>query len=223
MASSDIVLKTIDGHTLGAYKAEPAGTPKGAIVVVQEIFGVNDHIRAVADGFAAAGYVAIAPALYDRVQPNVQLGYAPDDAKLGMEYRAKITREQTFADLVASIEAVKDVGKVGMVGYCWGGLMTWLSAAHIGGLSACVGYYAGGIGQNIDAQPKCPIMMNFGEKDHAIPLSDVEALKQAHPEVPVYTYDAGHGFNCDQRPSYDEPSAKLALERTLAFFGKHLG
>ncbi|HTH97805.1 MAG TPA: dienelactone hydrolase family protein [Stellaceae bacterium] len=221
---TDIKLTAADGFVLGAYKVAPTGTPKGAIVVLQEIFGVNPHIRSVTESYAKEGYLAIAPALYDRSQPNVQLGYSQDDVQTGLAHRAKLTMDQTMADIQAAVNEVAGAGKVGGVGYCWGGLLTWLSAARVNGIAACAGYYSGGIGQNLDVQPKCPVIMHFGEQDHAIPMDDVNALKAKHPEVPVYTYaEAGHGFNCTERPSYHAPSAKLAFERTLAHFKQYIG
>jgi carboxymethylenebutenolidase len=223
MASGFITLKASDGHSFSAYRAEPTGAPKGAVVVVQEIFGVNSHIRAVADGYAAAGYLAIAPAVFDRVEKNVDLGYTPDDIQKGVGIRQQLTNDGTLADIAASVAAAQEGGKVGIVGYCFGGLMSWLSSAHVPGLTAAVSYYGGGVGQNLDIKPKVPVMLHFGEKDSHIPLADVEALRQRHHEATIFIYNADHGFNCDQRGSYDKPSAEQALGRSLGFFAKYLG
>jgi carboxymethylenebutenolidase len=218
-----IELKAKDGFTLGAYKAEPSGKPVGGLVVIQEIFGVNHHIRAVTDRFAAQGYVSIAPALFDRAKRGVDIGYDEDSMKQGVEIRAKIKLEDTLLDIAAAIEALKGVGKIGIVGYCWGGSLAFIAAARLDGLSAAVGYYGGMIAAHAEEKPKIPTLLHFGEKDHGIPLTDVEKVKAARPEVETYTYPAGHGFSCDERASFDKLSHEKALERTLAFFKKHLG
>jgi carboxymethylenebutenolidase len=216
-------LTAADGFTLGAYRADPTGTPKGAIVVVQEIFGVNSHIRNVADGYAAAGYVAIAPAIFDRAERDVELGYDQAGIDAGLKARAAIPVEQTLLDLQAAVDAVAGAGKVGIVGYCWGGSLAFLAAGKLSGLSAAVGYYGGQIaGSFIETEPKLPLMLHFGKDDHGIPLTDVEKISERYPSIPVHIYPAGHGFNCDQRGSYDKPSAELALTRTLEFFRNHL-
>lgn len=218
----DIKLTAKDGFTLAAYRAEPKGKPRGGIVVIQEIFGVNRHMRAVTDGFAADGYLAICPALFDRAQRGVDLGYGPDDMTKGRDLRGKVTWEQTLADTAAAIAAAKPAGKVGVVGYCWGGSVAWRAATQLD-CAAAVGYYGGMVAQFANEKAKCPVMLHFGEKDASIPLSDVEKFKQAQPGVPVHVYPAGHGFNCDDRAAYDDAAAKLARERTLAFFRSHVG
>jgi carboxymethylenebutenolidase len=225
-----IDLKSADGFSFPAYVATPAGAPKGAIVVLQEIFGVNSHIRSVADGYAAQGYLAVAPATFHRVKPGVELGYTGDDMQAGMGLKAAVeglAAPGVLPDIQAAIDhaAAQSGGKkVGIVGYCWGGLLTWRSACLLNGLSAAVPYYGGGVTtpEEIARTPKVPVLAHFGEKDHWITLDTVEAFKKAHPEVEVHVYAADHGFNCDQRGSYDAPAAKLALERSLAFFAKHL-
>lgn len=222
---SNIILKAADGHSFDAYVATPAdGKRYGAIVVVQEIFGVNKHIREIADGYAAQGYMAIAPALYDRVQRNYESGYEPADIQAGLAVRAKVPNEGALADIKASLDyvAAQDMA-VGIVGYCWGGSLVWQSAAKLDGLSAAVSYYGGGVQEMADLKPKCPTMLHFGEKDHAIPIDKVRAFMAKQPGLPVHIYDANHGFNCDHRGSYDAAAAKLALERTLAFFSENLG
>lgn len=217
-----IDLTAADGHGLQAYEALPAGTPRGGIVVVQEIFGVNAHIRGVADGYAAEGYRVIAPALFDRVRPGIELGYTDADIAEGRKIRGQLTFDQALADVAAARKALGD-GKVGIVGYCWGGTVTWLAAARLPGFAAASSYYGGGIGQFAAEHPRCPTQCHFGEKDHAIPIDEVNAVRNANPAVGIYTYPAGHGFNCDARASFDAPSAKLARERTLAFFREHVG
>ena len=220
-----IELTAADGHKLAAYRAEPAGKPRGGIVVIQEIFGVNSHIRSVADGYAADGYLAIAPALFDRVKKGVELGYTPPDIQAGMDIRGKVPLEGALKDAEAAIKAAAEAGKVGIVGYCWGGFIAWMSAAKVPGLACAAPYYGGGMtaDASIAEQPRCPVLMHFGEKDDHIPVDGVKKLAAAHPKDTVHLYAAGHGFNCDQRGSYDAPSAKLARERTLAFFRQHVG
>jgi carboxymethylenebutenolidase len=218
-----IELNASDGHKLTAYRADPAGKPRGGIVVIQEIFGVNSHIKQVADGYAADGYVAIAPSMFDRVQKNVDLGYSPDDIAKGREIRGKVTNDMAVKDAEAAVKAASSAGKVGIVGYCWGGLVAWLAAAKVPGLSAAVPYYGGGILDNADLKSKVPLMGHFGDKDQHIPVEGVKKLAEKHKEHQIFIYSADHGFNCDQRGSYNAPAAKQARERTLAFFRKHIG
>jgi carboxymethylenebutenolidase len=223
-----IELRSSDGFTPPAYVAEPAGKPKGAIVVLQEIFGVNSHIRSVADGYAADGYLAIAPATFHRVRPGVELGYTDPEIKEGAALKAAVEglpAPGVMPDIQAAVAHAAQAGKVGVVGYCWGGLLTWRSACLLDGIAAAAPYYGGGMTtpQEIARKPKCPVMAHFGEQDHVITMDTVDAFRKAHPEVEVYVYDAGHGFNCDQRGSYNAQAARLARERTLAFFRKHVG
>ena len=224
---SFIDLQAGDGFEFSAYVASPAGQAKGGIVVLQEIFGVNSHIRSVADGYAAQGYLAVAPATFHRVRPGVDIGYTADDMAAGVALKAAVEAlpaPGVMRDIQAAITHARQAGKVGIVGYCWGGLLTWRCACTLEGLSAAVPYYGGGMTTpaEIARKPKVPVMAHFGEKDHWISLASVEAFKKAHPEVEVQIYAADHGFNCDQRGSYDAAAAKLARERTLAFFAKHL-
>ena len=221
-------LTAADGFAFPAYVAEPAGQPRGAVVVLQEIFGVNSHIRSVADGYAAEGYLAVAPATFHRVKPGVKLGYTPDDMAAGMALKAQVEAlpaPGVLQDIEAAVAHASRAGKVGIVGYCWGGLLTWRSACLVPGLSAAVAYYGGGVTTPAEAarQPRCPTLAHFGERDHWIALDSVEAFRRAQPGVEVHVYAADHGFNCDQRGSFDAPAAQLARERTLAFFGRHLG
>lgn len=218
-----ITLTCKDGQKIGAYLARPAGTPKGGVVVLQEIFGANQHIRKVADLYAAEGYLAIAPALFDRVEPDLELGYTGDDPKKGMETRGKTELPKTLLDIEAAIEAVRSAGKVGVVGYCWGGTLAYAVAVNLSGVAAAVGYYGGGIAAMSDKKPQIPTMLHFGEKDHSISMADVEKVKANQPQLPIFVYPAGHGFNCDERASYDKESADTARSRTLAFFAERLG
>ena len=222
-------LKASDGFECPAYVAQPKGKPKGAVVVIQEIFGVNPHIREVADGYAAAGYFAIAPAMFHRAKHGVELGYTTDDMQAGMALKAAIEAlpDMAFmADVQAAVKYAQQTSgtKVGIVGYCWGGLLTWRAAALVQGLSAAVPYYGGGstTSEEIARHPNCPVMAHYAKQDHWIGLDTVETFSKAHPEVAVHLYEADHGFNCDHRGSYQKVSADLARERTLAFFEEHL-
>lgn len=217
-----MALTASDGHIFSAYVATPEGTPRGGIVVIQEIFGVNSHIRSVADRLAAAGYLAIAPALFDRIAPATELGYDGEDMARAKDLKARSGNEKPLLDIEACIAKAQSAGKVGMVGFCWGGLLTWLAAGTLPGLSAAVVYYGGGITQHADLKPRCPVLAHFGEHDPILPVNDVRAFGRAHPEVELHLYDATHGFNCDQRASYDAPSSTVARERTMAFFAQHL-
>ena len=224
---SFIELKAADGTVIPAYVAQPAGKPKAGLVVVQEIFGVNSHIRSVADGYAADGYFVVAPATFQRVKPGVDLGYQQEDMAAGMALKTAVEAlpaPGVMQDLQAAVNHAAQAGKVGIVGYCWGGLLTWRSACLLDGLSAAVPYYGGGVTtpDEVARKPKVPVLAHFGDQDHWISLESVEAFKKAHPEVEVHVYHANHGFNCDQRASHDATAAKLARERTLAFFAKHL-
>jgi carboxymethylenebutenolidase len=218
-----IDLKAADGHAFKAYLAEPVGTPRGAVVVVPEIFGVNSHIRSVADGYAADGYLAVAPALFDRAQRGFESGYTQPEIQAGIALMQKVSWEEAITDVRAAIDTAKHAGKVGIVGYCWGGAVAWVAAARLPGLAAAVPYYGGAIPTLKDEQPKCPMLLHFGESDASIPLDKARAVAAAHPEVTTHFYPAGHGFNCDQRGSYDAAAAKLARQRTLDFFRKHVG
>ena len=218
-----IQLTASDGHKLDAYRADPAGKPRGAIVVVQEIFGVNSHIRSVADGYAADGYVAIAPALFDRVKKNVEVGYTEPDVAAGRQLKAASPIEPALLDVAAAIKEASAAGKVGIVGYCWGGYVAWMAAAKLDGLACAVPYYGGGILENSDIEARCPVMAHFGERDQMIPVEGVKKLAANHAAQKIFIYAADHGFNCDQRGSWDAPAAKLARERTLDFFRKYVG
>ena len=219
-----IELAAADGYKLSAYRAEPQGKPKGALIVAMEIFGVNSHIRSIADGYAADGYLAIAPALFDRVERGYDTGYGPADRQKGIDIiQKRINLDDTMKDVAAALQSVASAGKAGIVGYCWGGRVSWLSAAKVGGLACAISYYGGGIPGLADLQPKCPVLFHWGETDQSLPLDQVKAFAAKHSGETHYFYPAGHGFNCDQRESYDAASAKLARTRSLEFLRKHVG
>ena len=217
-------LTAADQHKLGAYRADPTGAPKGGIVVIQEIFGVNQHIRKVCDRFAADGYVAVAPALFDRTQPNFESGYSPPEIEKARSFIAKPDWDAMLRDTDAAIKEIKSVGPLAIIGFCMGGSIAFLSAARLSGLSAAVSYYGGRIVAFADEKPKCPVQMHFGETDQSIPMTDVEIIKQKRPDCEIYVYKgAGHGFHCDERGSYNADASKVAWERTTAFLKKNMG
>ncbi len=213
-----------DSFKLGAYRADPSGPAKGGVVVIQEIFGVNHHIRAVCDQLAAAGYAAVAPAVFDRQQPNFECGYSPDEIATARKFVANPDWAAMMRDVQAAIDELKKEGPVGIIGFCLGGTIAFLAASKLSGLSAAVGYYGGQIAKNVDSAPKIPTQLHFGETDASIPMSDVELIKQKRGgDTEIYVYPgAGHGFNCDERGSYNEAAAKLAWTRTLDFLGQHI-
>ena len=219
---STLQLRATDGNSLSAYLVKPAGPPRGAIAVIQEIFGVNSHIRRVAEQYAAEGYLAIAPAMFDRVQKDVDLSYDAAGIQAGIALLMKTTNEGALADVNAALNAVVHAGKVGLVGYCWGGRVTYLSACHTN-IAAGVAYYGGGIAQLLPETPRCPVMFHFGEKDTHIPLTDVEKIRAAYPQGKYHVYPAGHGFNCSERADFDPTSARLAFERSINFLRTHVG
>jgi len=218
-----IELTAADGHKLLAYRAEPAGNPKGALIVAMEIFGVNSHIRSVADGYAMDGYLAIAPALFDRAQRGYETGYSPEEIQRGREMIAKITLDDAVKDVAAARSNVEAAGKVGIVGYCWGGTVAWKAACGVTGLHAAVAYYGGGVPGLIGLKPQCPVLFHWGETDQSIPMDKAKEFAAAHQGETHYFYAAGHGFNCDQRGSFNAEAAKLARKRTLEFLAKHVG
>jgi carboxymethylenebutenolidase len=219
----DIKLKAADGFTLGGYRAEPAGAPKAALVVIQEIFGVNHHIRSVCDRFAAEGYVALAPSIFDRTEPNFQSGYSPDEVAVARKFVANPDWLAMLRDTQAAIDAMQSVGPVGIIGYCLGGSIAYAAATKLSGLNAAVGYYGGAVVRFADDIPKVPTQLHFGEKDGGIPISDVVTIRAKRPEVEVFVYPgAQHGFACDERASFDAASAALASERSLKFLAKYL-
>jgi carboxymethylenebutenolidase len=218
---SKISLTAADGHQFGAWRAGPEHATRG-LVVVQEIFGVNHHIRAVCERFAAEGFAAIAPALFDRAEPGVELKYTAEDGTRGSALRAKVPQAGTLADIEAAALAL-GVSGPGIVGYCWGGTVAWWGATRSSRFRAAVGWYGGGIAASRTETPHCPVQLHFGEADIHIPPADIAAIHAAQPGVEIFTYPgADHGFGCSERPSYNEAAYKLALSRTLAFFGTHL-
>jgi carboxymethylenebutenolidase len=216
-------LQAADGHRLDAFVARPQGTPRGALVVLQEIFGVNPHIRAVAQGYADAGYGAIAPALFDRQQRGIEMGYGPDDIQRGRALKTAADQSLALQDIAAAMAEGAQHGTVGIVGYCWGGLLVWLAACKLDGLAGAISYYGAGIPDQAALTPRCPVLMHFGERDHSIPVPSVEAFRQAQPQVEIQLYPADHGFNCDQRAAFEPQSAALARQRSLDFLHRHVG
>lgn len=216
-------LTAADGHKLSAYRAGPADARRG-LVVVQEIFGVNSHMRHVCDRLAAEGYAVVCPALFDRVERNVELGYQPADVQRGRDLRAKVPEAGTLADIEAAAAALPAGAARGIIGYCWGGTVAWWGATRSKSFKAACGWYGGGIAGTRTETPNCPVELHFGEKDASIPMSDVELIRQAQPGVAIFVYPgAQHGFGCDDRGTYSAPDAALAQQRSLAFLAKHLG
>jgi carboxymethylenebutenolidase len=215
-------LQASDGHALQAWCVRPAGEPRGTVVVLQEIFGVNSHIRAVADRFAAEGYVALAPTLFDRVAPQFETGYTPAEMSRAKAVMAKVSFDRAVLDVAAAAQAPLGPGKVAVVGFCWGGTLAWLAATRLPGLACAVSYYGRLVVDFLHEHPRCPVLLHFGEEDKSIPLANVKKIQSAHPEQTYHLYPAGHGFNCDQRADFHKASAELAMERTLAFLREHL-
>jgi len=214
-------LRAADGHELGAYRAAPQGTPRGGVVVLQEIFGVNSHIRNVCDRFAAEGYVAIAPALFDRFQRDFESGYSPEEVAVARGFMASFDWEALVADTRAAMDRVLEETKpVSIVGFCLGGSLAYIAATRFDDLASAVSYYGGKIVSHADTKPLCPVMMHFGETDQSIPMSDVEIVKAKRPDTEIFTYPAGHGFNCDERGAYDAAQAAIAWKRTLGLLEK---
>ncbi len=224
-----VQLTAADGQQIPAYVATPTQPAKAAVIVIQEIFGVNVHIREVADAYAQEGYLALAPAMFHRVQPGVELGYTEADMGAGMGLKSAadaLAAPGVLQDIQAAIDHAHQStgGKVGLVGYCWGGLLTWRAACLLKGLSAAAPYYGGGVTSEAESarQAQIPVMAHFAELDKWIPMDSVNAFKAAQPQVQVHTYGADHGFNCNHRGSWQAEAAVLAKQRTLAFFKQHL-
>ena len=217
-----ITLNAEEGTEFSAYRARPSASPRGGLVVIQEVFGVNHHIRSVTDGFAAEGFDAIAPALFDRKEAGVELAYDADGLARGRALRTALGWDAPLRDIAAAIAAVAESGKVGVVGYCWGGSLAWLSATRLD-IACSVAYYGGQINQFRGETPRCPTLLQFGETDAFIPSEHRQLVAERHPDIPVHLYPAGHGFNCDARADYHADSARLARERTLAFLAEHVG
>ena len=210
-----IRLKARDGHELDAYVAEPKGKPRGGIVVVQEIFGVTDHIKRVADQYAAEGYRAIAPAMFDRIKRGITLPYT--EIEQGRAYMQQLKWPDTLADVDAAADAVRDAGAAAIVGYCWGGTVAHVAASELH-FDAAISYYGGGVARMLDKKPRCPIIYHFGDQDGAIPMADIQKIIAAYPNATVHVYrGAGHGFNCDERASYSAADARVAFNRSIEF------
>lgn len=218
-----IELQAADGFRLAAWEARPAGPPKGGVVVIQEIFGVNAHVREVVEGYAAEGWHAIAPAIFDRAERGVELGYDGPGMERGIALaRGELDMEQTLADLQAAVDAAGASGSVGVVGYCFGGLLAWLAACRLDGVACASSYYGGGVADVAELTPRCPVIFHFGARDAHIGPEQVERVRLAQPACPVHVYDADHGFNCDHRASFDAAAAATALGRTLELFEREL-
>jgi len=216
---SMIKMKMKDGAEIGVYHAEPKGARRGGLVLIQEIFGVTEHIKELCDGYAADGYEVLGPSLYDREEPGFQASYSPEDIQKGIKLaRNDHPFELSITDSQTCIDALKSKGPVFITGYCYGGSVTWAAACRCDGLAAASGYYGGNIAQMAEWNPKCPTILHFGKHDHGIPMAEVEKIQKLHPDVKVYVYDAGHGFNSDRRTDYNEECAKLARQRTLDLF-----
>jgi len=215
-----IKLTADDGFTFNAYQAKPAGKPKGCVIVIQEIFGVNRHIRNDTDKFARHGYMAVAPSVFDRIEPGIELGYDKSTMEKGIGLVTQLGFDSALRDVRATANYLLTFGPVGAVGYCWGGSVAWACATRLG--IPAVGYYGGRTIQLLHEKPQAPCILHFGAKDHFIPLGDVAKMRYTHQSVPMYVYEADHGFNCDERPSYDKAAADLALQRTLDFFEQRL-
>jgi carboxymethylenebutenolidase len=217
-----IELTASDGHKFSAYRADPADAPKGAVVVVQEIFGINPHIRKVTDGFAAKGYIAIAPSLFDRVKAGVELGYDEDGFSQGLGLMQQVGAELPLGDIQATVDAVSSAGKVAIVGYCWGGYLAYVSGNRVNGLACAVGYYGSGVENAYQEKRKIPTLLHFGEIDPLIPFEQVTQFRARRPDVSAFSYQAGHGFNCDERDGYNAEAAQKALERTLFWISQYV-
>jgi carboxymethylenebutenolidase len=220
-----VSLRAADGHELDAFRADPKGTPRGGLVVIQEIFGLTAHMNELTDSFAEAGYATLAPALFDRVEKNVALGYVGDDYEKGRALRSRLNEDWILKDCQAAVDALKPAGKVGLVGYCFGGLVAWYAGTNLKDLACSIGLYGGGIVNLLDRTPVCPMQLHFGDSDRAISLKDVHTIKQAHPDIPAFVYDdAPHGFCTSDREGAFRPAAcRRATARVLDFLGQHVG
>ena len=218
------MLRAADGHEFSAYVAQPEGKPRGGVIIVQDVFGVNRHFRAVADDYAAQGYRVIAPALFDRVRPNVELPYTDAGRDEGRAVVANVTFELAARDVAATRSALLGAGKIGIVGFCWGGTVGWTSVTRLDGFAAASCYYPGRIGEFAAEEPSCPVQFHFAEHDHSIGPADIEKVRSAQgPRVEIFVYPASHGFNCDLRPVFDAASAALARQRTLRLLRDNVG
>lgn len=221
---SAVTIIAEDGHEFSAYCAKPKGTPRGGLIVLQEFFGVNGHIRRVCDQYAADGYLAISPAIFDRVERNVELPYDEAGMKKGPTLRAKLDLSLCMLDIQATIEAAGSAGKVAALGYCWGGSLAYIASARLAGLACAIGYYGAQIAAHVNETPSVPVMLHYAEVDEYLPQSDIENVRNAHPSIVIYQYPGTeHGFNCDDRRFYEPKSAALARDRTLDFLKQSIG
>lgn len=213
-----------DGAEIGVYHVAPKGMRRGGLVLIQEVFGVTDHIKEECDRYAEEGYEVLAPSLYDREEPGFQATYSPEDIQKAIKIaRGDHPFELSIDDAQICIDALKGKGAVFITGYCYGGSVTWAAACRCDGLAAASGYYGSKIAEMAEWKTRCPTILHFGRHDHGIPIDAVEKVQKHHPEVKVYLYDSGHGFNSDRRADYHAESAKLARERTLHHFRAHGG
>jgi carboxymethylenebutenolidase len=219
----NVVLTAADGFRLGGYVAQPAGSARGGVVILPEIFGVNSHIRSVADQYAALGYLAIAPAMFDRAQPGLDLGYSDEEVKAGQALMKKLRWDDVVLDVTAAARHVSSAGNVGLVGFCWGGTAAWVAASRGTGYACAVSYYGNAIVTVLEDRPRIPMLLHWGANDHLIQVADIRRIEALAPEVQSHLYDTGHGFNCEQRTLYHAPSAALARQRTVAFLSEHVG
>lgn len=219
-----ISLTAADGHQLGAYRADPAGSPRGGVVVIQEIFGVNSHIRDICDRLATEGYVAIAPALFDRTERDFECGYSPDEVAHAREFIADADWDAFVTDTEAARAAIADVGRIGLTGFCMGGTVAFLGSTRLDGFACASGFYGGKINAYADEAPKCPVQLHYGSEDHGIPMENVDSVRAKRSgDCEIFVYEgAGHGFHCDQRASFDPEASKVAWGRTMKLFGKHI-
>lgn len=221
---SAVKIAAKDGHEYSAYCAKPQGAPRGGLIVIQEFFGVNGHIRRVCDQYAADGYLAFAPAIFDRVERDVELGYDEAGMNKGRELRSKLDLSKCMLDIQAAIDTAASGGKVAALGYCWGGSLAYIASARLNGLACAIGYYGAQIAAHVDEAPRVPVMLHYAEKDEYLPQSDIEKVRNAHSSVIIYQYPGTeHGFNCDDRRFYAPKSAAIARDRTLSFLRKHVG
>lgn len=211
-----------DGHAFRTYVSEPAGEARGAVIVLQEIFGINHHIRAVTDRIAAEGYRGFAPDLFARGGRDIELGYEAADGAEGRRIRMAIPLEATMADMAATLALARQNEPVAVIGFCWGGSLAYLAACRLAGLNAAIGYYGGMIVDHIDEKPQCPVELHFGRNDPHIPLTGVARIQQAYPAMPIHLYEAGHGFHCDERKDFHSASATLAWQRSMTFLNDHM-
>lgn len=221
--SETIELQAKDGHRFAAYKATPRDPARGAVVIVQEIFGVTEHIRQVCDDYADRGYVALSPHLYDRHGRGIALTYDEADTQRGIQLARALTLGTALTDIQATIDEAARFGKVGCIGFCYGGTLTWLAAASADNMACASSYYGGHVAALVDRKPRVPTILHFGERDHMVPPADVEKIRRAPPDLPIYAYAADHGFDSKPRESYDAAASALARARTLALFAEHLG